>query len=526
MHRSKPGMHFLCVAVLMAGSGCSTTIGPALVKLSRSSQKPVLQLGNVQETLTGTWATQPQVTAFKSELLSLFRQPEAASLLSTDLSNLTMHINLVSDHANDQPRLIGLGCASILTLGIIPLHFHSEWNVQCEVTIRMANEQVVARYPIQVTGTYDIWTFPPTMFALLGAGIVGDASWRETRGKVANNLAAEIMKAVTSDYAQLAKWKESNALLVARRRLPAVQVPRPARELAGRAELPERPRLSPEAPDSVAGLLPPAPAPVQSGHVWMVCVGISEYQDLEFPYLPYAAKDAEDVYALLGRHSGTSRDRTRLLTNAKATKEAVEAALEGFLSKAGKDDLILLYWSGHGFPDPADPSKVYFACHDTILRRPYTGYRMDRVRGVLEEKEARHTVVFADTCHAAKLITRGGKGITGVAVAEAFTANEPVPSGMVFMVAADADRKAIEDSVWSNGAFTHVLLEGLRGKADGFQAAGALDSVVTVGELRAYLLARMPIETDAVFGKALHPVIAVTTGHEAISRLRLANVGQ
>lgn len=51
------------------------------------------------------------------------------------------------------------------------------------------------------------------------------------------------------------------------------------------------------------------------------------------------------------------------------------------------------------------------------------------------------------------------------------------------MVGADADRKAVEHSSWSNGAFTHCLLQGLHGKADGFQSAGKKDNSVTTQEL-------------------------------------------
>ncbi len=287
-----------------------------------------------------------------------------------------------------------------------------------------------------------------------------------------------------------------------------------------------------ERPPIAAAGFPPRPRPtvgatgaVPAG-VWAVCIGVSEYQDPEIPPLPYASKDARDMYALLTRQGTVTRDRARLLVDAQATKEAVDAALEGFLAKAGENDLILFYWSGHGFPDPADPEKVYFACHDTFFRKPYTGYRMDKVRDSLEEKNARHIVVFADTCHAAKLITRGTKGIAGVTVAGAFVGNQPLPRGTVLMVAAETDRKAVEDAAWSNGAFTHVLLRGMRGAADGFQAAGPQDGIITVGELRSYLASMMPEETDRVLGKALHPTIHVTTGDAAINSLQLVKTSQ
>jgi hypothetical protein len=96
---------------------------------------------------------------------------------------------------------------------------------------------------------------------------------------------------------------------------------------------------------------------------------------------------------------------------------------------------------------------------------------------------------------------------------------------MAFLVAADSDRKAIEHSTWSNGAFTYVLLRGLNGEADGYQGAGPQDGVITLGEIRAYMASKLPAETAHVLGKAIHPCMAVTTGDTAINDLVLARPG-
>jgi len=87
-----------------------------------------------------------------------------------------------------------------------------------------------------------------------------------------------------------------------------------------------------------------------------------------------------------------------------------------------------------------------------------------------------------------------------------------VPKGWIFMVGADTDRQAIEHSSWSNGAFTHSLLKGLNGEADGFQSAGAKDGIVTLGELKEFMNISMPEETHKVLGVAKRPVITTSTG--------------
>lgn len=273
----------------------------------------------------------------------------------------------------------------------------------------------------------------------------------------------------------------------------------------------------------VGASAPPEPIPAVPGARWAVVVGVSRYASAGegMGNLPFAAEDARMFAARLER-GGWSPDHIRCLTDGEATKKNVEIALEAWLTKAGRDDLVVLYWSGHGYPDPDDPEKVYFACHDTDIRIPATGYRMDRVRGSLEERRARNVVFLADTCHAGKLVTRGGeRGLSVVPSVRRMQEADAVPRGWVFMVGADADRKAVESSAWRNGAFTHCLLEGLGGAADGFQSAGAKDGAVTLGELRAFLLSAMPEETQRVLGTAKHPLITTSSGDPAIWNLKV-----
>ena len=89
------------------------------------------------------------------------------------------------------------------------------------------------------------------------------------------------------------------------------------------------------------------------------------------------------------------------------------------------------------------------------------------------------------------------------------------------MVGADTDRKAIEHTSWTNGAFTHSLIKGLSGEADGHQSAGPRENVVTMGELRSYLNTAMPNETQKVLGVAKRPVITTSSGDPDIWKMTL-----
>jgi len=256
---------------------------------------------------------------------------------------------------------------------------------------------------------------------------------------------------------------------------------------------------------------------------WAVIIGISRYEYSgrnNLTNLIFADDDAKAFERVL-LNLGWSQSHMRLLVNKEATQRNIVIALESWLTKAGPRDQIVLFWSGHGFPDPEDPEKVYFACYDTNLSIPATGYRMDRVRAALEERRTRNVVVFADTCHAGKLITRGKRGISIIPKIDQMRREDRIPKGWIFMVGADTDRNAIEHTSWTNGAFTHCLLKALHGKADGFLSSGANDGIITMGELRTYMNTVMPDETQKVIGVAKRPVITTSTGDPDIWNLTL-----
>jgi len=263
------------------------------------------------------------------------------------------------------------------------------------------------------------------------------------------------------------------------------------------------------------------PSELRKGYA--VIVGISAYEEGRKgrpQNLIYADEDAKSFAEML-KKLGWNPNNMKLLLNEQAKRRDILIALDSWLTKAGSNDIIVFFWSGHGYPDPMDPEKVYFACHDTDLNIPATGFRMDYALRSLDEKNAKNVMIFADTCHAGKLITRGNKGISITASIEKLRRGKNIPKGWIFMVGADTDRQAIEHLSWTNGAFTYCLLKALGGEADGFQSAGSKDGIVTMGEVRSYLYSKMPDVTQKVLGVAMQPVIATSSGDPDIWNLSL-----
>jgi len=184
--------------------GCSIKLGPDPVTSFQTSNAGLVRIGEVTEIMTGTWSQLPNRIGFKNNFLGSLRKPEVASFFSGGVSSLIMDVRLTSDHEDDAARLSSLGALSMVTIGIIPLNFHSEWNVQCQVTLKNSDGEQVAIYNLNEKGTYEIWAYPLTMFSLFGAGTRGETDGRDVFKRVCDNLVDKIIKTIEKDSQPLA----------------------------------------------------------------------------------------------------------------------------------------------------------------------------------------------------------------------------------------------------------------------------------------------------------------------------------
>ncbi|HUT34869.1 MAG TPA: hypothetical protein VNE39_15375 [Planctomycetota bacterium] len=207
--------HLACLVLMAGGAGCMVRLSPRRVELKRSARPPIYRLGKITEDLTGTWAAAAKTNDWggKNPVAALLRQSEAASLFSSDPNNLTMDIHLVSSHEDDAPRLAFLALMSICTLGIMPLHYRSEWTSDVTVTIRTPDGATVDEHALRAKGAYDIWAMPLTMFTLGTAALRGPLDGQEVRNRMTRKAAADLMEAAERDYDRLARWRQAWAVI-------------------------------------------------------------------------------------------------------------------------------------------------------------------------------------------------------------------------------------------------------------------------------------------------------------------------
>jgi len=223
---------------------------------------------------------------------------------------------------------------------------------------------------------------------------------------------------------------------------------------------------------------------------WAVVIGVGDYQASDITDLRFASKDAQAMYDFLrSPQAGFDEDRILLLKDAQATGQAMREALFVFLQKANYDDLVVIYYAGHGAPDPTRPDNLYLLPHDADTRAlASTGFPMWDVKTALRRQiKAERVIVIADACHSGA--TRDGQtNPINTSFEDLFT-----PSRRVILTAADDNELSYEDTKWGggHGVFTYNLIEGLKGAAD---VDG--NGIVTFSEASEYVTGKVRQETN------------------------------
>jgi len=258
----------------------------------------------------------------------------------------------------------------------------------------------------------------------------------------------------------------------------------------------------------------PPRKPVPTGPVaqrWAVVVGVAKYKAAgeRLEALRYADADAQAFRDfLISKAGGSFRpSRVKLLVNEEATSQNIRSALFTFLKGAIKEDLVVIFFSGHGAADPDRPDNLYLLTYDTNPDDiAATAFPMRDVRTALTTTiEAQRVVVLADACRsggvAHEMTTKGVQvGATNESLNAYFAALARTGPGRVIFTSSERREVSQESPKWGggHGVFTWTLLEGLKGAAD---ADG--NGMVTLGEILSYTDEKVRRETKS----AQHPTV-------------------
>jgi len=258
----------------------------------------------------------------------------------------------------------------------------------------------------------------------------------------------------------------------------------------------------------------PVAAPKRTREQWAVVIGVGQYNSSAIPQLRYAVADAELVHRVLVSQGGFKKENVLLLTDKterKPTLRDLKWALGTFLARsAKKDDLIVIFYAGHGAPeiDPrgaeSDGLAKYLVPTDADPNDLYsTGLPMDEFQTIFDRIEADRVVVFLDACYsgAAGGRTFASRRTRATRVDEVFLDRLTRSKGRAIITASRGSEVSLEVPELGHGLFTHYLVQGLRGAADLDR-----DGIVSLQEVYQYLEQQVAQKSRSIGGNQ-HPVM-------------------
>jgi len=230
-------------------------------------------------------------------------------------------------------------------------------------------------------------------------------------------------------------------------------------------------------------------------HRYALIVGIEYYNDAgHFIPLPFAQADARALYELLidPERGGWLPEHVVYLEGKAVTRDELESQLRDILLvRAQPEDLVLFYFAGHAFLDPATLDG-YLALHTTEVARPVTGLHIPTfVDHYLYDSKAGNILTLFDIEYAGSAWQQRAKHEVGLA-SQLFgqsLLNLPRSYGRVILTTHRSTQMSQGQMEQGRGVFMGHLLEGLEGAA-----ANPRTGRITLGTLYDYLDERMARE--------------------------------
>ncbi|ACC81713.1 protein of unknown function DUF323 [Nostoc punctiforme PCC 73102] len=209
-------------------------------------------------------------------------------------------------------------------------------------------------------------------------------------------------------------------------------------------------------------------------------IGVSEYEPGLNP-LPSAVRDVEAVCEVLlhSEMGGFAASDITLLKNPE--RQIVEIAIETLFSGRHKDDLLLLYFSGHGIKD--DRGRLYLATRNTsktqqgeLIRS--TSVSANFIHDRMSESRSRRQVVILDSCFSGAF----AEGMSAKDDGTIDIREQLGGEGRAVLTSSTSTQYSFEQEGQDLSIYTRFLIEGIKsGEADRDQ-----DEFISIDELHEY----------------------------------------
>lgn len=240
--------------------------------------------------------------------------------------------------------------------------------------------------------------------------------------------------------------------------------------------------------------------------LYLITVGINKYKNQKYN-LNYAEADANGVESSIKKSSsGIFKNIVSYsIRNEKALKSNILAALDDVKKKSLEQDMLVVYYAGHGVMAGESAADKEFYIVPTDVTQLYGREDMlkDKAIAASSLKEyaqsinAQKQVFILDACQSAgalETITERG------AAEEKAIAQLARSTGTFWITSTGSNQFASEFEKLGHGIFTYALIEGINGKADTNN-----DKKLTVRELSTYIENKVPELSEQLKGTAQYP---------------------
>ncbi len=196
---------------------------------------------------------------------------------------------------------------------------------------------------------------------------------------------------------------------------------------------------------------------------YALIIGNTDYGDPGLAQLRAPGKDVEDFARVLTDKGICAFDEVSVLLNQPSV--SVIESIDDFFDNKKSDDLLVLYFSGHGLRD--EIGSLYLAFQNTLRSRlRSTAIKSDYIREAMDQSRSKRQVVILDCCNSGAF-PQGTKAEIGGPMGMAIALQG---YGRFVLTASDATQFAWEGERLigeaQNSLFTHFLIKGLEGEAD------------------------------------------------------------
>jgi helicase len=188
----------------------------------------------------------------------------------------------------------------------------------------------------------------------------------------------------------------------------------------------------------------------------IVCVGVGKHEDPNIPELPGASRDARAVWALFKDNLPSTQDA--LLLDEQATLQRVRAALQTALGEAQDEDVVIVFFAGHGTPNHR--LVMFDASDDERLNA--TTFAMGDLAQLFNRTRAHAAILVLDCCFSGGASARVlSTGVIARSLTNPF--DLIAGQGRVLLAACASNERAWEDVESGHGLFTKALIDTLLG---------------------------------------------------------------